>query len=343
MLTSSFSELVGNTPLIRLNTLSANSGCEIFGKAEFLNPGSSVKDRAALSILTDAISSGRLKPGGTIVEGSAGNTGIGLTLIGASMGFSTVIVIPETQSKEKKDVLKNAGAHLIEVPAVPYANENNYIRYSERLAKELNQTLPNGAFWANQFDNTANRRAHESTTALEIYQQTSGTVDGFICSVGTGGTLSGVSTGLRKFQTNIKIGLADPYGSALHSYFSEGKLESNGNSISEGIGQGRITKNLEGLSVDFSYRISDHDALKTIYELLYEEGICVGISAGVNMAGAVEMAKSLGRGSTIVTILCDHGMRYQSKLFNYDFLNQRKLPIPPWMKDTKLPVPDVMI
>ena len=339
----SFSELVGNTPLIRLNNLSAHSGCEIYGKAEFLNPGSSVKDRAALSIINEAVAKGLLQPGGMIVEGTAGNTGIGLTLVGASMGFSTVIVIPETQSQEKKDALKNAGARLIQVPAVPYSNENNYIRYSERLARELNITLPSGAFWANQFDNPANKQAHEKTTATEIYEQTSGRIDGFICAVGTGGTLSGVSSGLKKLNKEIKIGLADPYGSALHSYFSIGKLQSDGNSISEGIGQGRITRNLEGLSVDFSYQISDTEALHTIYELLYKEGVCVGLSAGINMAGALKMAKSLGKGSTIVTILCDHGMRYQSKLFNYKFLKKEGLPVPKWMKGLELPVPDVMV
>jgi cysteine synthase A len=338
-----FSNLVGNTPLIRLNKLSQLSGCEILGKAEFLNPGSSVKDRAALSIINEAILSGDLKPGGTIVEGTAGNTGIGLTLIGASMGFSTVIVIPETQTKEKKDALKNSGARLIEVPAVPYSNANNYIKYSKRLAFELNTKLPKGAFWANQFDNLANRRAHIATTAPEIYQQSSGKVDAFICSVGTGGTLSGVSEGLRALKPHIKIGLVDPFGSALHKYFTEGELLSEGSSISEGIGQGRITENLRDLSVDVSFRVSDHAALNLIYDLLYEEGLSVGISAGINMAGALEMAKTLKKGSTVVTILCDHGMRYQSKIFNHDFLTDMGLPVPFWMNGSTMIMPDVSL
>ena len=338
-----FSNLVGDTPLIRLNKLSKLSGCEILGKAEFLNPGSSVKDRAALSIINEAILSGELKPGGTIVEGTAGNTGIGLALIGASKGFSTVIVIPETQTQEKKDILINSGAKLVEVPAVPYSNANNYIKYSERLAHQLNSQLPQGAFWANQFDNLANRKAHINTTAPEIYRQTSGKVDAFICSVGTGGTLSGVSEGLRALKPNIKIALVDPFGSALHKYFTEGELKSEGNSISEGIGQGRITKNLKGLSVDASFRVSDHDALTLIYDLLYEEGLSVGISAGINMAGAFKLAQTLEKGSTIVTILCDHGMRYQSKIFNYDFLIDNDLPLPFWMKPSSLTIPNVNI
>ena len=309
-----FSSLIGNTPLIRLKKLSELSGCEILGKAEFLNPGSSVKDRAALFIINEAILSGDLKPGGTIVEGTAGNTGIGLTLIGASMGFSTVIVIPETQTKEKKDALKNSGAQLIEVPAVPYSNKNNYIKYSERLARELNAKLPQGAFWANQFDNLANRKAHINTTAPEIYEQTSGKVDAFICSVGTGGTLSGVSEGLRALQP-----------------------------ISEGIGQGRITENLKGLYVDASFRVSDHDALNSIYDLFYEEGLSVGISAGINMVGAFKLAQTLDKGSTIVTILCDHGMRYQSKIFNREFLIEMGLPLPFWMKNSSEAMPDVTL
>ena len=338
-----FANLVGNTPLIRLNKLSELSGCEILGKAEFLNPGNSVKDRAALSIITEAVLSGELKPGGTIVEGTAGNTGIGLTLIGASMGFSTVIVIPETQTQEKKDALKNSGAQLIEVPAVPYSNANNYIKYSERLAHELDAKLPKGAFWANQFDNLANRKAHTETTAPEIYEQTAGRVDAFICSVGTGGTLSGVSEGLRSLQPNIKIGLVDPFGSALHNYFTEGELKSEGNSISEGIGQGRITNNLKGLSVDTSFRVSDHDALNLVYDLLYEEGLSVGISAGINMAGAFKLAQTLDKGSTVVTILCDHGMRYQSKIFNREFLIGKGLPVPFWMKGSPVAMPNVTL
>jgi cysteine synthase A len=338
-----FSKLVGNTPLIRLNKLSELSGCEIFGKAEFMNPSNSVKDRAALSIINDAVSSGALMPGGTIVEGTAGNTGIGLTLIGASMGFSTVIVIPETQTQEKKDALKNAGAQLIEVPAMPYSNANNYIRYSERLAVKLNELLPNGAYWANQFDNIANKKAHENTTAPEIYKQTNENIDAFVCSVGTGGTLSGVATGLRRLKPNIKIGLADPFGSALFSFFNNGELKSEGSSISEGIGQGRITKNLEGLLVDYSCQVSDTDALRVLYDLLYEEGMSVGISAGINMFGALQMAKTLNKGSTIVTVLCDHGMRYQSKIFNYDFLKMKNLPIPFWMNKSSSFIPDVRL
>ena len=338
-----FSDLIGNTPLIRLNKLSDISGCEILGKAEFCNPGGSVKDRAALSIINEAIAIGQLRDGGTIVEGTAGNTGLGLTLIGSSMGYSTVIVIPESQTQEKKDALKNAGAQLIEVPAVPYANPNNYIKYSERLAKKLNVTLPKGAFWANQFDNLANQNAHIQTTAPEIYDQTDGQVDAFICSVGTGGTLRGVSKGLRALKPNIRVSLVDPFGSALHSYFTSGKLQSEGDSISEGIGQGRITKNLEGVCVDDSFQVSDHEALAAIYDLLYEEGISVGISAGINMVGALKLAQTLNKGSTVVTILCDHGMRYQSKIFNFEFLQERGLPLPPWMHSSKFVVPDARL
>ena len=337
-----FSELVGNTPLLRLNRLSDISGCEILGKAEFLNPGGSVKDRAALSIVREAVASGKLKEGGTIVEGSAGNTGIGLTLMGSSLGFSTVIVIPETQTQEKKDAIKIAGARLVEVPAVPYSDHNNYIRYSKRLAKELNTKLPYGAFWANQFDNLSNQNAHLNTTAPEIYEQTAGQVDAFICSVGTGGTLSGVSRGLRAVNADVKIALVDPFGSALHNYYTGGQLKSEGNSISEGIGQSRITNNLKDLAVDASFRVSDHEALTLIYDLLYEEGISVGISAGVNMAGALKLAQTLDKGSTIVTILCDHGMRYQSKLFNYEFLKERQLPIPRWMEESDSKFPNVL-
>ncbi len=337
-----FSELVGNTPLIRLKKLSDISGCEIFGKAEFLNPGSSVKDRAALSIITEALASGELSRGGTIVEGTAGNTGIGLTLIGASMGLATIVVIPETQTQEKKDALRNAGARLIEVPAVPYSNHNNYIRYSERLAKKLNSNLPHGAFWANQFDNLANQDAHLKTTAPEIFKQTKGKVDAFICSVGTGGTLSGVSKGLRQLNSSVKIALVDPFGSALYHYYKNGELQSEGASISEGIGQSRITNNLKGLAVDAVFRASDHEALDLIYDLLYEEGISVGISAGVNMVGALKLSKTLEKGSTIVTILCDHGMRYQSKLFNYEFLKEKGLPMPYWMRHPILKLPNVM-
>jgi cysteine synthase A len=338
-----FSNLVGNTPLIRLNGLSEQTGCEILGKAEFMNPGQSVKDRAALKIIVDAVDQGLLKPGGTIVEGSAGNTGIGLALVGSSMGFQTVIVIPETQSQEKKDMLRNVGAKVIEVPAVPYSDMNNYVRYSERLSFELNKTLPNGAYWSNQFDNISNRKAHELTTAPEIYNQTNGKIDGFICSVGTGGTLTGVSIGLRNYNSNIKIGICDPFGSGLYSYYSEGKLESEGNSISEGIGQGRITKNLDGLKVDFAFKISDEQALKTLYDLLYKEGLCIGISAGINVVGAFRLAQKLGPGHTIVTILCDHGMRYQSKIFNRKFLEEKNLPIPLSLVNRDSEIPSVMV
>ena len=337
-----FSQLIGETPLIRLNKISDMSGCEILGKAEFLNPGGSVKDRAALSILSEAFDSGRLTRGGTIVEGTAGNTGIGLTLVGASKGCPTVIVIPETQTQEKKDALRNAGAQLVEVPAVPYSNPNNYVKYSERLAKELDAKLPKGAFWANQFDNLANQRAHVTTTAREIYDQSKGKVDAFICSVGTGGTLSGVSKGLRALKSDIKIAIVDPFGSALYNYYTDGELHAEGTSISEGIGQGRITNNMKDLVVDSAFQASDGEALDLIFDLLYEEGISVGISAGINMAGALKFSQCLSKGSTIVTVLCDHGMRYQSKLFNYNFLKERELPIPFWMQDTTLALPNLM-
>ena len=338
-----FANLIGNTPLIRLNYISDQTGCEIFGKAEFMNPGQSVKDRAALRIILDAISQGLLKSGGTIVEGTAGNTGIGLTLVGSSMGFSTVIVIPETQSQEKKDMLRNSGAILIEVPAVPYSNENNYIKYSRRLAVELDKISTRGAYWANQFDNISNRNAHEDTTAPEIYNQTSKKIDAFICSVGTGGTLAGVSSGLKRQNPNIKIGICDPFGSALYSYYTKGILQAEGSSISEGIGQSRITKNLEGLKVDYAYQVSDYDSMTTLYDLLYKEGLCVGISAGINVAGALHLAKEMGPGHTIVTILCDHGMRYQSKIFNKKFLLERKLPLPNREPTINFDLPSVMV
>ena len=337
-----FSELIGNTALIKLREVSDETGCDIYGKAEFMNPGQSVKDRAALQIIVDAEKNGVLKEGGVIVEGTAGNTGIGLTIIGASKGFRTVIVIPETQSQEKKDALRNAGAELVEVPAVPYSNINNYVRYSQRLANALDAELSMGAFWANQFDNLSNQKAHLETTAPEIFQQTEGKVDAFICSVGTGGTLSGVAKGLRKFKPKIKIALADPHGSALYSYFKDGELASDGGSISEGIGQSRITKNLEGLELDYAYRVSDAEALRVLYSLLLNEGLCVGVSAGINIAGAVRLAKELGKGHTIVTILCDHGMRYQSKIFNLDFLKQNNLPIPQWLVKENSNLPKVM-
>ncbi|MBO9476985.1 cysteine synthase A [Shimia sp. R11_0] len=325
-------QAIGNTPLIRLNKVSEATGCDIYGKAEFMNPGQSVKDRAALYIIKDALARGDLKPGGTIVEGTAGNTGIGLALVGASMGFKTVIVIPETQSQEKKDMLRLAGAELVQVPAAPYRNPNNYVRYSGRLAAELAKTEPNGAIWANQFDNVANRQAHVETTGPEIWEQTEGKVDGFICAVGSGGTLAGVAEAIQ--GKGVKIGLADPMGAALHSYYTDGELKSEGGSITEGIGQGRITANLEGFKPDMSYQISDEEALPYVFDLLAEEGLCLGGSSGVNIAGAVRMAKEMGPGHTIVTILCDYGTRYQSKLFNPAFLKEKGLPSPEWLGNT---------
>ncbi len=330
---------VGNTPLIRLNAVSDATGCEILGKAEFMNPGQSVKDRAALYIIRDAVARGDLKPGGTIVEGTAGNTGIGLSLVGASMGFKTVIVIPETQSQEKKDMIKLAGAELVQVPAAPYRNPNNYVRYSERLAKELAKTEPNGAVWANQFDNVANRQAHIETTGPEIWEQTGGKVDGFICSVGSGGTIAGVGMALQ--PKGVKIGLADPYGSAIHSFYTTGEFASEGSSISEGIGQGRETANLSGFRPDLSYSISDTEALPYAFDLLEHEGICVGGSSAINIAGAVRMAKEMGPGHTIVTVLCDYGTRYQSKVFNPEFLAEKGLPVPAWLKSGPRELPAV--
>ncbi|WP_374291955.1 cysteine synthase A [Paenirhodobacter enshiensis] len=330
---------VGNTPLIRLRKASELTGCEILGKAEFLNPGQSVKDRAALSIIRDAVARGELKPGGTIVEGTAGNTGIGLALVGASMGFRTVIVIPETQSQEKKDMIRLAGATLVQVPAAPYSNPNNYVRYSERLAKELAKTDPNGVIWANQFDNTANRDAHIRTTGPEIWEQTQGKVDGFICSVGSGGTFAG--NGIALQPKGVKIGLADPDGSAIHNFYANGALKSEGSSITEGIGQGRITKNLEGFTPDMSFNIHDSEALPVVFDLLSEEGLCVGGSSGINVAGAIHMAREMGPGHTIVTILCDYGTRYQSKLFNPEFLKPRGLPVPAWLDGAGRAVPEV--
>ncbi len=332
---------VGKTPLIRLRKASEITGCEIYGKAEFMNPGQSVKDRAALGIILDAVKSGRLQPGGTIVEGTAGNTGIGLALVGASMGFKTVIVIPETQSQEKKDMIRLAGAELVEVPAKPYKDPNNYIKYSARLAEKLAQTEPNGAIWANQFDNVANRDVHVTSTAPEMWDQTGGKLDGFICAVGTGGTLAGVAMGLREKSKDIKIGLADPDGAALYNYYVNGELKSSGDSITEGIGQGRITANLEGLDVDMPYNIPDAEALPVIFDLLREEGICMGGSTGVNIAGAIRMAKDMGPGHTIVTILCDYGNRYQSKIFNPKFLKAMNLPVPEWLAKPRQDIPSV--
>jgi cysteine synthase A len=331
---------VGNTPLIRLRGASEATGCEIWGKAEFMNPGQSVKDRAALWIVRDAVARGALRPGGTIVEGTAGNTGIGLALIGAAMGFRTVIVIPETQSQEKKDMIRLAGATLVEVPAVPYKDPNNYVRYSGRLAETLAARDPNGAVWANQFDNVANRQAHIDGTAPEIWEQMAGRIDGFICAVGSGGTLAGVAAGLRARDPKVRIGLADPFGAALFNYYAHGELKAEGSSITEGIGQGRVTANLEGLAVDMAYRIPDAEAVAVVFDLLHDEGLCMGASTGINVAGAMRMARDLGPGHRIVTILCDYGTRYASKLFNPDFLRSKDLPVPEWLEGRRSDIPD---
>jgi cysteine synthase A len=325
-------DAIGNTPLIRLHAASEATGCEILGKAEFMNPGQSVKDRAALWIIRDAEAKGLLRPGGRIVEGTAGNTGIGLAMVGAALGYKVTIVIPRTQSQEKKDAIRLLGAELVEVDAVPYSNPGNYVRYSGRLAEELAKTEPNGAVWANQFDNTANRDAHFQTTGPEIFEQTDGKVDGFICSVGSGGSLAGVAAALRARKPEVKIGLADPHGAALYDYYVNGELKSEGTSITEGIGQGRITANLEGLTIDHAYRIADDEMLHVLFDLVQQEGLCLGGSAALNIAGAVRMAKDMGRGHTLVTLLCDHGSRYQSKLFNPAFLRERHLPVPAWME-----------
>ena len=332
-------DAVGKTPLIRLRRASEETGCEIFGKAEFLNPGQSVKDRAALWIIRDAVDRGQLGPGGTIVEGTAGNTGIGLALVGASMGFKTVIVIPETQSEEKKDMLRLAGAELVQVPAVPYRNPNNYVRYSGRLAERLAQSEPNGAIWANQFDNVANRRAHVEGTGPEIWRQTDGGVDGFVCAVGTGGTIAGVAAALQ--PKGVKIGLADPEGAALYNWYVNGEMKAEGNSITEGIGQARITSNLQGFTPDVCYRIPDAEALPYVFDLVEDEGLCLGGSTGINIAGAVRMARDLGPGHTIATVLCDYGNRYQSKLFNPSFLRQKGLPVPEWLSRAPRDLPAV--
>ncbi len=336
-------DAVGNTPLIRLNRASELTGCEILGKAEFLNPGQSVKDRAALGIIRDAEERGLLEPGGTIVEGTAGNTGIGLALVGGSLGYRTVIVIPETQSEEKKDMLRLAGAQLIQVPAVPYRNPNNYVRYSGRLADLLAKSEPSGTIWANQFDNVANRRIHVATTAPEIWEQTGGKVDAFICAVGTGGTLAGVADGLKFRNPGVKIGIADPEGAALFNYYAYGALKSEGTSITEGIGQGRITENLAGLEVDFPYRIPDSEALPILFSLLQDEGLCLGGSTGINVAGAIRMARDLGPGHVIVTVLCDYGTRYQSRLFNPEFLRSKNLPVPAWLDGEITEIPTVYV
>jgi cysteine synthase A len=322
---------IGQTPLIRLERASRETGCEILGKAEFLNPGGSVKDRAALAIVEDAEARGLLKPGGTIVEGTAGTTGIGLALVGNARGYKTVIVIPDTQSQEKKDMLRLCGADLREVPAKPYKDPGNYVHVSRRLAEELAATLPAGAIWANQFDNVANREGHRRTTGVEIWEQTDGRVDGFICAAGTGGTVAGVGMALKERKPSVQIGLADPMGAALYHYYAHGELKAEGSSISEGIGQGRITANLEGAPIDVAYAIPDEEWLPITFDLLKQEGLCLGGSSGVNVAGAIRLAKRLGPGHTIVTILCDSGTRYQSKLWNPAFLREKKLPAPDWL------------
>ena len=322
---------IGNTPLIRLRKASEETGCDIYGKAEFMNPGQSVKDRAALFIIQDALAKGTLQPGGVIVEGTAGNTGIGLALVGNALGFRTVIVIPETQSQEKKDMLRLCGAELIEVPALPYKDPNNYVKYSGRLAQELAATEPNGAIWANQFDNIANRQAHIETTGPEIWEQTDGKVDGFVSAVGTGGTLAGTAMALKDKNKNLQIALADPMGAALYNYYKNGELKAEGTSITEGIGQGRITENLVDAPIDHPFQISDSEALPIVFDLLQHEGLCLGGSSGINIAGAIRLAKEMGPGHKIVTVLCDYGTRYQSKMFNPTFLKEQGLPVPTWL------------
>jgi cysteine synthase A len=324
-------DAIGGTPLIRLNRASAATGCEIWGKAEFMNPGQSVKDRAALYIIRDAEARGLLKPGGLIVEGTAGNTGIGLAMVASALGYRTCIVIPRTQSQEKKDALRLLGAELVEVDAVPYSNPENYVRVSGRLAEERNKSEPNGAIWANQFDNVANRQAHYETTGPEIWNQTEGKIDGFVSAIGSGGTLAGVAMALREQKHDVAIALADPPGASLYNWYAHAELKAEGTSITEGIGQGRITANIEGLTVDYAYQISDAEAVEQVFDLTQHEGLCMGGSTGVNLAGAIRLAKDLGPGKTIVTVLCDHGSRYQSKLFNPAFLKEKGLPVPSWL------------
>ncbi|MEO0329620.1 MAG: cysteine synthase A [Pseudomonadota bacterium] len=333
-------DAIGNTPLIRLKKASELTGCEILGKAEFMNPGQSVKDRAGMFIIKDAIAKGKLSPGGTIVEGTAGNTGIGLTIVANALGYKTVIVIPQTQTQEKKDTLRLLGAHLVEVPAVAYKNPNNFVKISGRLADQLAETEANGAIWANQFDNVANRNGHIKTTAQEIWHQTDGKVDGFVAAVGTGGTLAGVTAGLKEHNSDIKVAISDPMGAALYEYYTNGELKSEGGSISEGIGQGRITANLDGFTPDFAYQVPDSEAIPIAFDLLEHEGLCMGGSTGINVAGAMHLAKELGPGHTIVTILCDFGNRYQSKMFNPEFLRSKDLPVPRWLEDeTHIDIP----
>ena len=340
MIRNSTLEAIGNTPLIKLKRASEITGCTILGKAEFMNPGQSVKDRAGLFIIEDAIARGRLQPGGVVVEGTAGNTGIGLTVVANALGFRTVIVIPETQSQEKKDALRILGAELIEVPAVPYRNPNNYVKLSGRLAEQLAKSEPNGAIWANQFDNVANREGHIRTTAEEIWRDTGGKVDGFVSAVGTGGTLAGIGMGLKAHDSNVQIALADPMGAALYSWYTSGEMKSEGSSITEGIGQGRITANLEDAPVDHAFQIPDDEALPIVFDLLQHEGLCMGGSTGINIAGAIRLAREMGPGHTIVTVLCDFGTRYQSKLFNPEFLASKNLPQPQWLlRGSEISVP----
>ncbi|HEX4768946.1 MAG TPA: cysteine synthase A [Lichenihabitans sp.] len=324
-------DAIGHTPMVRLERASALTGCDIYGKAEFMNPGGSVKDRAALAIVKDAVARGTLRSGGTIVEGTAGNTGIGLALVASAMGFKTAIVIPVTQSQEKKDMLRLSGAELIEVPAVPYADPGNYIHASRRLAEKLDAASPNGAVWANQFDNVANREGHRQTTGPEIWDDMGGRIDGFVCAVGTGGTLAGVGLALKARDPKVKIGLADPMGAALYNFYAHGELKSEGSSITEGIGQGRITGNLDGAPVDCAYQIGDAEALDVVFDLAEHEGLLLGGSSGINVAGAIRLARDLGPGHRIATILCDSGARYASKLYNPVFLKAKKLPVPPWL------------
>jgi cysteine synthase A len=323
-------DLIGNTPLVRLKAASDATGCDILGKAEFLNPGQSVKDRAALGIIRDAEAKGELRPGGLIVEGTAGNTGIGLAVVGNALGYRTTIICPRTQSQEKKDAIRNLGSELIEVDAVPYSDPGNYVHASRRLAEERARVEPNGAIWANQFDNVANRDVHYETTGREIWQQTEGKVDGFICAVGSGGTLGGVAFALKERNADVKIGLADPMGAKLFHWYAHGELKAEGSSITEGIGQGRVTKNLEDVPIDFPYLVQDDEALEILFALVVEEGLALGGSSGINIAGAVRLARDLGPGKTIVTVLCDYGNRYQSKLYDPNFLKSKGLPVPPW-------------
>jgi cysteine synthase A len=335
-------DAIGNTPLIRLARASEATGCTILGKAEFMNPGQSVKDRAALYLVRDAMDKGLVRPGGTIVEGTAGNTGIGLAMVGRALGLDCVIVIPETQSKEKKDTLRQLGARLLEVPAVPYADPNNFVKVSERVAGRLARENANGAFWANQFDNVANRQAHVETTGPEIWRDTGGRIDGFICAIGSGGTLAGTAMALKDRSSAVTIGCADPMGAAMYSWFTSGELKSSGSSISEGIGQGRVTANIAGAPVDVAFQIPDTEAIPVMFDLLEHEGLCVGPSSGVNVAGAIRLARHLGPGHTIVTILCDYGFRYASKIYDPAFLRSKGLAVPALLEQPALPILDLL-